>query len=96
MRSPAMRGRRRPGEHETADRAELARFRAWLVGRGYAALTARLWVSYVRRALARGVEGPEGVDAAFGCYGRTTRCGYRAALEEFGRFREAGRCGGSS
>jgi hypothetical protein len=91
-----MRGRRRPAPDRTVDRAELARFSAWLVGRGYAATTARLWVSFVRLALARGVEGPEGVDAAFGCYGPTTRCGYRAALEEFGRFREAGACDGSS
>lgn len=96
MRSPAMRGRRRPGPDRTVDQAELARFSAWLVGRGYAASTAQVWVSFVRTAIARGVEGPEGVDAAFGCYGRTTRCGYRAALEEFGRFREAGACDGSS
>jgi hypothetical protein len=91
-----MRGRRRHGEDPTFDPGELARFSAWLVGRGYAASTAQVWVSFVRNAFAHGVEGPEGVDAAFGCYGRTTRCGYRAALEEFGRFQEDGACDGSS
>ena len=75
---------------------DLARFRAWLVGRGYAATTATLYATRVRNAHAHGVEDPAGVDAAYPHHQQPTRAGLREALLRFAEFQEAGRGGGSS
>jgi hypothetical protein len=91
MSTPQSYRRPRTVSGRAADEGDLARFRAWLLSRGYAETTARVWASQVRAAYARGVEGPEGVDAEFGAYRRSTRCSIRVALHEFDRFREATR-----
>ena len=79
----------RGGPGPAADEDELARFRAWLAGRGYAETTGRLWANRVRSAHASGVVTADEVDAAFGALSQATRGALRAALREFDEFRRA-------
>ncbi len=69
---------------------ELARFRAWLVRRGYAGTTAGLWTARVRAAHGHGVQDPARVEVAFPHLALTSRASLRSALRAFTTFREAG------
>ena len=90
MSTPAHSRRSRPEGGLPIDETEIVRFRAWLVGRGFADETARNWACRVRRAYAHGVGSPDEVDAAFRRKTTPTRCGLRQALQNFEAFREAG------
>ena len=91
MSTPALSRRPPPPEALPVDPEELSLFRAWLVSRGYAELSAKTWVSRVRTAYAHGVRDPAGVTAAFPSYHRATRCSFRAALQTFDEFRRTAR-----
>ena len=91
MSAPALSRRPRPEGGLPVDEEELSRFRAWLVGRGYADETARIWACRIRRAYAFGVGSPDEVDAVFRRKPTPTRCGIRQALQNLDAFRRAGR-----
>ena len=91
MSIPPLSRRPRPEGGLPVDEKELSRFRAWLVGRGYADETARIWACRIRRAYAFGVGSPDEVDAVFRRKTNPTRCGIRQALQNFDAFRRAGR-----
>ncbi len=86
----------RPNAAGAVPEDDLERFRAWLVGRGYAEGTALLWSKRVENAHAHGVEDPAAVDAAYPHLSHKTRSCTRAALANFSEFQEVTRCGGSS
>jgi hypothetical protein len=91
MSTPCPADRPRPEGGLPVDEEELSRFRAWLVDRGYADETARIWACRIRRAYAFGVGSPDEVDAVFMRKTTPTRCGIRQALQNFDAFRRAGR-----
>jgi hypothetical protein len=66
---------------------ELARFRAWLVRRGYAGTTAGLWTARVRAAHEHGIHDPACVEAAFPYLALASRASLRSALRAFDAFR---------
>ena len=96
MSAPFPSRRLRPEGGLDLDEEELARFRAWLVGRGYAATTAQFWAARIRDAHAHGVDDPAAVDAAYPHHQQPTRAGLREALLRFDEFRKVTRCGGCS
>jgi hypothetical protein len=81
---------RRPDESPTipADDDDLDRFRTWLVERGFAERTARLWENRVRSAFGSGVVRPDEVDGVFPNLAGPSRCSLRKALREWIVFRE--------
>lgn len=91
MSAPALSRRPRPKGGLPVDEEELSRFRAWLVGRGYADRTAKTWACRIRRAYALGVGSPDEVDTVLWPHANPTRTGLRQALQNLDAFRRAGR-----
>ena len=91
MSAPSLSRRHRPEGGLPVDEEELSRFRAWLVGRGYADRTATEWIRRVRWAFAHGCAHPDDVDAVFWNLSQPRRSGFRQALGAFVESRRAGR-----
>ena len=91
MSAPALSRRPRPDAGLPVDEEELSRFRAWLVGRGYADRTATTWACRIRRAYALGVGSPDDVDTVLWRHTNVTCTGLRQALQNLDAFRRAGR-----
>ena len=90
MSAPALSRRPRPEGGLPVDEGALHRFRAWLIGRGYAERTATEWIRRVRWAFAHGCAHPDDVDAVFGNLSQPRRSGLRQALGAFAEFQGAG------
>ncbi len=91
MSAPALSRRPRPGPALPVDEEEMRRWVLWLIARGYAESTARLWASKIRTAYAHGIGSPDAVGDEFLNWSSPLRSSLRQALRELDAFRRAGR-----